>query len=230
MTKWKRFSAAALAGGLVLSAGVLHAQLGEPVRESERTQQMGDMPMGDMMAMMRSCPMMQARAGGPAAALRHREALDLSEAQVRQLEAMQESMREHRQPAMERMRETHRELAEATGEGRLDEARARAALDRMSGLHTDMAMGMLRSTARVREILTPDQNAKLQEMGGNMMGSGMMQMMMRMMMGGDSMGGMEMEGMDMEGGMMDGAGMEGMGMMNMENCPMMQGGGAGGER
>lgn len=228
MTTRKMLSGAALAAGLMLGGGVLHAQIGEPVQEPDRMEQMGEMPMMDMMAMMRSCPMMQARSAGPAAALKHRDALDLSEAQVRELEALQEMMRERRQPAMEQMRETHRELADATGEEGLDEQRARTALERMSGLHTDMAMGMLRSTARVREILTPAQTAELEEMSKDMMGSGMMQMMMRMM-GGGSMEGMDMDSMDMDSMDMDGMDMEGMGTMSMEDCPMMKGAGAGGD-
>lgn len=218
----KVVTGAALIAGLMVGGAAAYAQIGEPVREAPSERMEG-------MSMMDGCPMMRAHMGGPAAALKHGEALELTEAQMRQLEALRETMAENREPAMERMMEAHRQLAAATEPGQFDEGSARAALERMSGFHTEMAMGMLRTRARVREILTPEQRTEFDELSGGMMQGGMMGMMMRMMMDGDSMGGM-MHGEGMEG-MND---MGGMGMMNMMgHCPMMGGMGgaeAGGER
>lgn len=212
-------AAAAVAAGLVISGGVLYAQ------QQEREARPDRMPgMGNMMAMMQSCPMMQMHMAGPAAVLRHRETLELNESQVRELEVLQDAARERRGPAMEAMRQAHEDLAQAIGDAGLDETRAAAALDRMAAAHKEMTLGLLRDRARVREILTPEQSTKLDELGSGMMD--MMQMMMRMMrMGGDSMGGMHMRP-DTTGG----AGMADMGMMSMQDCPMMQHGSAGGER
>lgn len=183
----KMLAATALAAGLVISGGVLYGQQQEREARSDRMS-----GMGDMMAMMRSCPMMQNQMAGPAALLRHRETLELTDSQVQELESLGEAARERRGPAMETMRRAHEDLAQASGDAGLDETRARAALEGMAEAHTEMAMGLLRDRARVREILTPEQTAKLDELGSGMMD--MMGMMMRMMhmMGGDSMGGMPM--------------------------------------
>ena len=225
MKALKIVTGAALVVGLMGAGGAAYAQIGEPVREARADRMEG-------MSMMDGCPMMRAHMSGPAAALKHGEALELTDAQIRDLEMLRDAMSANRQPAMERMMEAHRQLTAATEQGQFDEARARAALERMSGLHTEMAMGMLRTRARVQEILTPQQRTELDELSGGMMQGGMMRMMMRMMMDGDSMGGM-MRGGGMEG--MEGMeGMGGMGMMDMmAHCPMMGGMGgadAGGER
>lgn len=217
----KVLTGAALVAGLMVAGGAAYAQIGEPVREAPSERMEG-------MSMMDGCPMMRAHMSGPAAVLKHGDALELTEAQMRQLETLREAMAGNREPGMERMMESHRQLAGATEQGQFDEASARAALERMSSLHTEMALGMLRTRARVHEILTPEQRTELDELSGGMMQGGMMGMM-RMMMNGDSMGGM-MHGEGMEG--MNGMG--GMGMMDMmEHCPMMGGMGgadAGGER
>lgn len=183
----KMLVAAALAAGLATSGGVIYGQ--QQGSEGRRDRMPG---MSGMMAMMGSCPMMQNHMAGPAAVLRHRRTLELSDSQVQELESLAEAGRARRGPAMEAMRQEQEELAQASGDAGLDEARARTALDRMAEAHTEMAMGMLRDRARVRDILTPEQTAKLDELGTGMMD--MMQMMMQMMpmMGGDSMGGMHM--------------------------------------
>lgn len=209
-----------LAAGLVISAGMLYAQQQEGETRPDRMSQMDD-----MMAIMESCPMMQMHMAGPAAVLRHRQTLELSASQIREMESLRNAAQERRGPAMEAMRQAHEDLARGSGDAGFDEARARAALDRMAKTHTEMALGMLRDRDHVREILTPEQSAKLDELGSGMMD--MMQMMMRMMrvMGSDSMGGMHMRRDTAAGG----AGMADMGMMTMEDCPMMQHGSAGGE-
>lgn len=169
------------------TAGVLFAQ-------KQMQNRMGGDGMGmmDMMSMMRDCPMMGAMAQGPAAALRDREELGLTQAQVQKLETLQAGTEQARTQAMQRMRALHQEIAKATQGERFDEAAARAGFDRMGNLHTEMGVSMLRTRNEVRQLLTPEQRKKLDAKGSGMMG----------------MGGMQ--------GMMGG--------MDMENCPMMQGG------
>lgn len=149
-----------------------------------------------MMNMMRDCPMMQAMAQGPAAALKHRDSLGLSDTQVQRLEAIRTRTGETRDRMMERMQVLHREGAGVSGAERFDEAAARRALTEIGVAHADLGVAMLRARHETRETLTPEQRDKLALLGGGMMG---MQGMMEMM-GGD-MGGM-------------------MGMM--QHCPMMQ--------
>lgn len=178
----KHFGALALAIATALglgAAGVLYAQTQDH---------------GDMMGMMQDCPMMQARAEGPAAALEHRDELDLSNEQVEKLEALQEQVAASRGTAMERMKDIHEEIRAATEGERFDEAAARAAFERMGALHTEMGMAMLRARHETHAVLTPEQREKLDELTRSGMG-------MHGMMGG-------MQGM----------------MEHMKDCPMMQGG------
>ncbi len=164
--------------------------------------------MGQMMSMMRSCPMMGSAAQGPQAALQHREELGLTDAQVQRLETLQTQAQQHRGQAVERMHAAHQEIARATEAARFDERAVRAGYQRMGEVHTEMGVAMAHNAHEVRNILTAEQRQRLQEMGGGM--HGMMQMMQNCPMMQGMMGG---EGM-MQGGM----------MQMMENCPMMQGG------
>jgi Spy/CpxP family protein refolding chaperone len=185
----KIFGAFALALVLVAglaAAGMLYAQ------------QSGGM--SGMMSMMEKCPMMGAMRESPQAALEHRQELGLTEAQVRQMESLQEGVKQARMQAMERMRAVHEEIAAATEGEIFDEAAVRAAFDRMGDLHTEAGVAMLRTRHEVRQVLTPEQREKLSELGGGMMDMhGMMQMM----------GGMEHCPM-MQGGMMGEGIMKGM--------------------
>ncbi len=149
-----------------------------------------------MMGMMKDCPMMAAMAGGPDAALRHREALGLSGQQVQLLEALRRSSDPAHTQGMERMRALHQEIRRASEGDRFDEAAVRAAVGRMGELHTEMAVAMLRSQHEVRQILTPEQREKLLKIGSGMMG-------MHGMMG----GGMMQDCPMMRGGMGQGSGM-----------------------
>lgn len=176
---------------VILAAGTTFAQDHRPGQ-----------PMHHQMQEMRGQPMMMAMMEGPRMALRERERLGLSEDQVRELEAVQDRMRQaHRQP-MERMRAMHRELAAAMND-ELDEAEARAALQRMAEVRTEMGLAMLRARQETRAILTEQQRERLSEVGREHMGQ--MQRMRGMMR--------EERGM--------GRGMMGPGMMMML-CPMMQ--------
>jgi Spy/CpxP family protein refolding chaperone len=65
---------------------------------------------------------------------------------------------------MERMQELHRELEAATND-ELDEARARAALQRMAEMQTELRLAMLRARQQTRAILTAEQREGLAELG-----------------------------------------------------------------
>ena len=178
-----------LAAAGALFAGVLYAQ--NQKSDGERTQ--GGM-MG-MMEMMRDCPMMSAMMQGPDMALKHRSELGLTDAQAQRLQALRDGAKQSHMQAMQRMQALHREIAEASKGERFNEAAVRAAFDRMGDLHTEMGVAMLRTRQEARQVLTPEQRNKLEQMGSGMMGMGGM---------------MRMHGM-MGGGM-------------MEDCPMMKGG------
>ena len=207
--------------------GVGYAQRGE-AKADTTTEMRGMHGMSDMSAMMdmmRGCPMMQGMAQGPAAALKHRDSLALSDAQVQKLEAMRTRADEARSVAMERMKSFHSEIAGMADAERFDEAAVRRSFTQMGTAHTEMGVAMLRARSATRETLTPEQREKLARLGSGMMGMQGMQGMSGMMemMGGD-MGGMMgmmqacpmMQGMQ---GMMQG-GMGGMPMQRPDSTPM----------
>lgn len=184
----------ALALALVLvvglaTAGVLFAQ---------RSGGMG------MMSMMENCPMVAAMQQSPRAALEHREELELTDDQIRQLEVLQEGKHQAQARPMEQMQTLHYTTAELMKKETFDEAAVRAAFEHMGDLHTQMGVAMLRTRHATRQVLTAEQRDELAELGGGMMG---MHGMMR-----------TMEGMDMENcpmmksGMMVGMQMQGSGM------------------
>lgn len=176
--------------------GVGYAQRSGAIPDTSMMQRMHGMSdMSGMMNMMGDCPMMQSMAEGPAAALKHRDSLRLSDAQVQRLEAIQARSAAAHRPAMERMKPLHDEINGLAGPGQFDEAAARRVFTRMGALHTEMNVAMLRARHETRETLTADQRTQLGRLGGGM--KGMMGMM-------DMMGG-EMYEM-------------------MKDCPMMKGG------
>lgn len=202
----KFFGLSAILGifALVLTAaGVLYAQ--------QDRGGMGGGMMG-MMQMMRDCPMMRAMNESPAAVLRQRQALRLSDAQVSRLRALESSGSAMPAGMMAQMRAIQQEIARASEGDRFDEAAVRAAFGRMAALHTEMGVSMLRTRAQVRQILTPEQRKTLDaRRGGGMMNGGMMN---------GGMGGMMKDGMKMDDCPMMGGGMGGMrGMMGRDSAP-----------
>lgn len=144
-----------------------------------------------MMSMMNDCPMMGGMMGGPDAVLRHKAELGLSDEQVQRLQVLQNSTPD-RAAMMKRMQEIHGKMNAAARDAAFDEGAARAAMEEMAGMHTDMGVFMLRTQHQVRQILTPEQREKLRELGrGGMMGGMMMGGMMKNcpMMNGGMMGG-----------------------------------------
>ena len=176
----------ALTGLLALSgAGLLNAQV--PTDSS--------MSMHGMrgMGMMEHCPIMAAMVKGPAAALEHRDTLDLSSGQVERLEALRREMAETHRVAMQRMRELHEEM---------------------------MAVGR-RAQEQTAQVLTAEQNqlleglrpADMHRMHGMHGMRGMMPMDSTMGMGGmgrmHGMTGMMRHCMMMHGGMHSASGHDG---------------------
>ena len=154
--------------------------------------------MSGMMSMMADCPMMQSMAEGPASALKHRDSLRLSDAQVQRLQTIEARSGAARRAAMERMKPLHDELAKLSRADRFDEVAARRAYGHMGELHTDMHVAMLRARHETRETLTAEQRTRLARVGSDMNGMKNMHGMMGMM--GGEMGAM------------------------MKDCPMMHGG------
>lgn len=175
----------ALALGLVLGAPATFAQqrpTNPPGHQGTDHGMMGQSGMAD-------CPMMRAMMQGPDAALAQRQALELTAAQVSQLEALAARDKQSRADAMSGMRVVHARLDTLTGAERFDETAVRQAFDRMGALHTELGVGALRSQSAVRALLTPAQREKLAngKRGGGMHG----------MMGMGGMGGMMMPGCPM---------------------------------
>ena len=109
--------------------------------------------------------------GGDAASplLRARRELDLTDEQVKKLEALASAA----PPINNRsdMMRAQADMMDATkGDGNL--VAARAALEKMSRLHNDAEIARLQSRQNMRAILTPTQKAKFDNMRG-MMRNGM---------------------------------------------------------
>ena len=106
------------------------------------------------------------RRGGPAShLLRARRQLDLSDEQVKKLEAL--AFAAAPTDSRSDMMRAQADMMDATkGDGNL--AAARAALDKMSRLRNDASIARLKSRQDMRAILTPTQKAKFDKMGGMM--------------------------------------------------------------
>ncbi len=128
---------------------------------------------------------MMGMVGGPAMILRLEKSLDLTEAQVERLKALQESaqsgMRQHMMQGMQGMHAAQELLKGESPDVAAYEERLREAANHMVLAHSAMA----RATVEARGLLTPQQKERLalartmmQEMRGGMM-DGMMPGMMQ---------------------------------------------------
>ena len=97
-------------------------------------------------------------AGSPATALlRMREGLNLTDEQVRRLQAIESSA--NRAPNSAEMLRARADLMEAMrGDGNIDAARA--AMERMNRLRTEQALAGLKARQDARSILTPEQRSR----------------------------------------------------------------------
>lgn len=102
--------------------------------------------------------------GNPARLLlRHREALALTDEQVKRLEALAEAQQKALQPVGPDRLRALADLWQATsGDVNLDAARA--ALERLSRLQNDAVLARLRARKEARDVLTPEQRTKLDTM------------------------------------------------------------------
>jgi hypothetical protein len=111
-----------------------------------------------------------ARGGSPVSALlRARASLDLTDDQVRRLQAIESSAAGA--PNSAEMLRARADLMEAMrGDGNLDAARA--AMDRMNRLRTEQALSGLKARQEARNVLTPEQRTRAENlMGGAMRGA-----------------------------------------------------------
>jgi Spy/CpxP family protein refolding chaperone len=97
--------------------------------------------------------------GGPmAGALRQ---LDLSDDQKTKVKAILDEERPKVRPLFDETRVSRRALLEAESAAKFDESSVRAAAQAVAGAEADLAVAKARLNARLRSILTPDQQAKL---------------------------------------------------------------------
>lgn len=92
-----------------------------------------------------------------------RERLDLTEDQVRRLEALATSQRAALRPNEPAMLRARADLAEAMQRDNLDGVRT--AMERMSRVRIDATIARLQARRQAREILTAEQRARLEEPG-----------------------------------------------------------------
>lgn len=133
---------------------------------------MPGMPGHGMMGGMRGPGMMMGRGGSPAAMLAHMKTpLNLSDDQVKRLEALAATQKAALQPNEGAMLRARADLADARkGEG--DLPLTRKALEKLAALRVDGAIAHLKAMQEARAILTAEQRDKLPTMRGRMGGRG----------------------------------------------------------
>ena len=99
--------------------------------------------------------------------IRMRQQLDLTDDQVKRLEAMRGASAPAMNPA-DRLR-AQADIMDAT-RGDINMEKARAAFDRMAKTRTDQQLGRLKIQQDARNVLTPAQKAKVDAMRGQMRG------------------------------------------------------------
>ncbi|HLU24552.1 MAG TPA: Spy/CpxP family protein refolding chaperone [Longimicrobiales bacterium] len=92
--------------------------------------------------------------------LRLRDALALSDDQVRRLEALAAQQRNQLKPPTADLLRARADLIDATS-GEIDVAAARRALERMAKLRTDAAVARLEAQRAARDVLTSEQRSRL---------------------------------------------------------------------
>ena len=97
---------------------------------------------------------------GPVLALQHWEYLDLTVDQLRRLEDLELLVRREREVLLIGMEAAREELAAAT-DGPFDEARVRAALDKVAAARTEASVLTLRAREQTLALLTPEQTSLL---------------------------------------------------------------------
>jgi Spy/CpxP family protein refolding chaperone len=181
----------ALGAGLVLIASGLSAQArGVPGQPSDMVPDMMGQGMGGMMQMMgqgmmgggmmqmmgQGMGMMATGGPGPAMILRMGDALELTDEQRSQLEAIQSEYSEAVQPHMGSMMEAHQNARAALEGDSPDFDAYEEALQEGADRMVDAHVAMARAAAEARDVLTEEQHQRLQsstQMMRGMMGPGM---------------------------------------------------------
>lgn len=117
---------------------------------------------------------------GPAMMLMHRTELGLSASQVQRLEALAATQRKAMDRLMPQAMQAMNDLV-AAASGEVNVEAARAAHDRMARIHSEMLVANLQALKEARQVLTPEQRTRWDDMVARM--GGMKQMMGPMMMG-----------------------------------------------
>jgi periplasmic protein CpxP/Spy len=91
---------------------------------------------------------------------RAKAALDLSDAQVDQLKAIAQSVKEQNAPYREQLRGGLQQIAQTLLANPNDTAAAQAMIDQQSNAERTMKMNMLAGVSKALNVLTPDQRAK----------------------------------------------------------------------
>ena len=91
---------------------------------------------------------------------RAKAALDLSDAQVDQLKAIAQSVKEQNAPYREQLRGGFQQIAQTLLANPNDTAAAQALIDQQSNAERTMKMNTLAGISKALNVLTPDQRAK----------------------------------------------------------------------
>lgn len=189
--RWLAFVAVAL---LTVPAAALaqgHAQH-DPQQGQQEQPRPGMMPMGQGPGMMGGMGTMEMMMGlpGPGLILRQKEALNLSDSQVQELEALQKQASDAHQAHMREMEPIHRDVTQALEADKPDLARYESGLKRLADHHVKVHVEMARLGQLALDVLTPEQRSNVRygmRVMRGMMGGGMMRMggaMVGMMGGG----------------------------------------------
>jgi Spy/CpxP family protein refolding chaperone len=143
----------------------------------------GMMGQGMMKQGMMGQGMMSGR--GPSMILKQKEALELTEAQVQRLEALQKELSETREAHMKEMSPVKKQVGEALEGDKPDLSSYESALKKLADGHVRMQVDMARFSEQALEVLTAEQRSNVRY--GMRLKQGMM--CGEMMQGGGMMGG-----------------------------------------
>jgi len=97
-------------------------------------------------------------------ASRLQERLNLSEEQIRAIDARSEEMRSKTSPLRERLSEKRRDLTALLGEPELDRAKADAILKEISTMQTELEVLAFNNLREIKKILKPEQQERFLEL------------------------------------------------------------------
>ena len=95
-------------------------------------------------------------------------ALNLTEEQKSQIQAIHEAERPNIEPLVRQLAELRRELRTVTSQGQFDEAQVRNLANQQAQTFADLIVAKERVKSKVYTIFTPEQRAKLDEIHARM--------------------------------------------------------------